>query len=201
MFSQPVTGKTGQIPGLKGNISMVSTGLGGSVGGFGADMTFATRADNAANMSERMRIASTGNVGIGTATPQAKLDVNGTAKFTSTVSLFNGSATMPSIVLDPTTSQITVGGQPLLTATSTTAQTFSAPSYSFNNGSTSRMTIDSSGNVGIGKTNPQSKLDIAGSIASTGLAVSGYVDFYGSAIGYSCDNYTDGLFSINESKN
>lgn len=56
-------------------IQSVASGAGGA-NGFGAYMSFQTKADNG-SLTERMRIAQNGNVGIGTIAPAAALDVNG----------------------------------------------------------------------------------------------------------------------------
>lgn len=50
------------------------------------------------NGSERMRISSSGNVGIGVSSPSAKLDVNGSAEFASTVEIGNFSSTTAAAV-------------------------------------------------------------------------------------------------------
>jgi hypothetical protein len=46
-------------------------------------LTFSTTADGAASPTERLRITSAGNVGIGTSSPTATLDVNGDVKLAS----------------------------------------------------------------------------------------------------------------------
>ena len=52
-------------------------------GGYGGELRFSTNGPtNANSMAERMRISSSGNVGIGITAPVYKLDVAGTARFT-----------------------------------------------------------------------------------------------------------------------
>jgi hypothetical protein len=106
-------------------------------------MTFDTNAE------ERMRIDSSGNVGIGTAIPEKKLHVEGDVRIKSA---------FPRLYLTDTDNN-------------------SDYSIINNNGQFSiyddtnteyRMAIDSSGNVGIGTTSPSTKLDVNGDVAVRG---------------------------------
>lgn len=80
LFGQPTSGKTGVNAGLKAGITSWTEGAGGSVGGFGGYLRFLTKPDNGASdigSYERMRITSSGNVGIGVTNPSSKLTVAG----------------------------------------------------------------------------------------------------------------------------
>jgi hypothetical protein len=111
------------------------------------------------NNTERMRIDSSGNLGIGTTSPGAKLDVNGglrlaTGNTISTTSSggtvqIQGGATFP-------------GGNILLGGGSGTDDIrFRTTGASAT--STERMRINSSGNVGIGSSSPGHELVVRGS--------------------------------------
>jgi hypothetical protein len=108
------------------------------------------------NGAERMRIDSSGNVGIGTTAPDAKLSVNGVASFG------DGTALLPSIA--------NFGDL-------NTGMWFpAADTIAFSEGGTEVMRINSSGNVGIGTTSPTQKLSVTGSITcSGGLSATGNI--------------------------
>ena len=134
--------------------------------------------------AERMRITSTGNVGIGTTTPGNKLSVNGTANFTDNVG----------IGVNNPTDKLTIGGWKRLLfrtdsdiaisdgsglRTSATGFDLNIDSYANivfhadtdqNQGggsTTEKMRITTTGNVGIGSTSPAYKLDVVGDINTT----------------------------------
>jgi len=92
-------------------------------------------------------VDSVGRVGIGTTSPQGKLEVNGSIRMTpdSESKLFVGR-----FGEDYPSAYISAVG--------------SASSMRFQIGSVTRMTLDSSGNVGIGITDPEEKLDVEGNI-------------------------------------
>ena len=100
--------------------------------------------------SDGLYIDSSGNVGIGTTSPDHKLRVNGDARIGNLhikTADFGTQGTGKTIYAD-------AAGGGVLGFTSTTA-------FDFSNGITSRMRITSGGNVGIGTTNPQAKLEVA----------------------------------------
>ena len=113
--------------------------------------------------TERMRIDSSGNVGIGTSSPSARLDVNGTGYFNSSVQFFPQDGFRFN-----TASAITAmrfGSAFTGESTAELAYNRATAAVTISVGNTGsalneRMRIDSSGNVGIGTTAPGARLDV-----------------------------------------
>ena len=102
--------------------------------------------------SERMRLDTSGNLGIGV-TPTVNLDVkNGAGN--CTISAQYGTGTKGQLIAASNEMQLKAfnGTNDVMT---------------FVTGASERMRIDSSGNVGIGRTSPSAKLDIAGDVFIT----------------------------------
>jgi hypothetical protein len=123
-------------------------------------------------------INPTGNIGISTSTPQSKLHVIGGVKMSN----LDGSYRPPvadtelvplkyvnenfASVVGGTGTAFLQGGNSF--GSIATLGTKDAYNLDFITSSTTRMTIDSSGKVGIGTTSPSQKLDVSGSIALNG---------------------------------
>ena len=116
------------------------------------------------NGTERTRVTTAGNMGIGTATPTEKLEVSG-----GNLKVGN-SGTASATITDGTTSgSITTATNATTLATNgtsglTLAATAAAPVAVATNGST-RMTVTSAGDVGIATATPNSKFQVVGSFA------------------------------------
>ena len=104
-------------------------------------LVFSTTADGASVLTERMRIDSSGNVGIGTASPGAKLDVNGEVFFSTNTAGKN---------THTFTTNASNDGRYLLKSDTTTKVDIQANGTSYFNG----------GNVGIGTSSPAYNLSV-----------------------------------------
>ena len=154
--------------------------------GGGQNVAFSTAS------TERMRIDPTGNVGIGTTTPQFKLQVRGTA-----ANSLDASAEVRNDSTDPNAAALVQVGNPdssgylgafnaSYTAISAYADRFVLGANSDATGITvgaigagqdirmiaggsERVRLDSTGNVGIGTTSPSEKLEVNGDVKAAGF--------------------------------
>jgi hypothetical protein len=112
------------------------------------------------NASEKMRLTSSGNLGLGYSSPRAKLDVNGyvySGGFWTTNDSLGGAFYIGDLATGASYTYISGKG---------TSSTDTYLSLSTNN--TERVRIIANGNVGIGLINPAYKLDVSGDINITG---------------------------------
>jgi hypothetical protein len=137
--------------------------------------------------SEKVRITSAGNVGIGTTSPTYKLDVNGDGRFGGTTTSANTALTVRarsgdlgdlrfrfdaagtlqrSYISDYYTGEASNIGFERNNSTGVGIITFDTSNGSFS--PSERMRINSDGNVGIGTTSPGAKLDIFNTGGSAG---------------------------------
>jgi hypothetical protein len=123
----------------------------GTDGQYGGYLALYTRTNGASGPAERMRIDSSGNVGIGTATPAQRL------------SLYNASG---NVYMGFTSSNTTYGSTIGLNGVSlqilNSDPGFGSPIYFYNNALMALSLI--SGNVGIGTASPAELLDVAGRV-------------------------------------
>ena len=109
------------------------------IGAVGNNLTFIS-----GNGSERMRIDSSGNVGIGTTSPNANLEISG--------------ASSPQLRVTDTTNTVTA--KVMSDDTSGYVGTQTSHDFSILVGNSVKATVDTSGNVGIGTTSPSAKIGV-----------------------------------------
>lgn len=112
-------------------------------------------------LSERMRITSLGNVGIGTTAPEAKFTVSG-----GDVRI-NGGGVTRSLYFDGNAILTKQGSDGRIILQSAAAGT----ELRDGSGTTRLFLNDTTGNIGIGTTSPANKLDVGGVVKSKGLII------------------------------
>ena len=126
---------------------------------------------------EYARFSPDGRLGIGEASPDVALHVNSGA--VNNVAKFHSTDSTASVYLtDGTTTGGDAGAQGLL-ATGDNLEVRGLNSVILATGTTDRLTVDSSGNVGIGDTNPSEKLSVTGNIEATGVVTASDVNITG----------------------
>ncbi|MCX6937523.1 MAG: hypothetical protein NTU80_06430 [Verrucomicrobia bacterium] len=118
----------------------------------------------ATGFSERMRISSNGNVGIGTSTPSASLDVGGAVQISA-----QASTTPPAGIAYGLFGYTGVGLGIVSRAEGPTQGIGFWTNYGNNLRESVRITAD--GNLGIGTTTPTAKLEVSGDIKANGNLV------------------------------
>jgi hypothetical protein len=130
-------------------------------------LVFATSADGASSPTERVRIDSSGNVGIGTSSPSQRLNLNIAGDQTWLQIDKSRAADEPMLQLVHSAGNRSAKIRYANADSSWSAGIDGSESFVFisgeastSGGGTERMRIDSSGNVGIGTSSPTSILDI-----------------------------------------
>lgn len=151
-------------------------------------MQFMTTHNDAPGAKVRLHINHNGDIGIGTTTPQEKLDVSGTVK---SVNLMTGDIklggklgrelaypfTYDNVKMD-NFSLTWLNDPKVPTEYGYSLWMSSSAGIKFFTSQQPRLTIDTSGNIGIGTTNPQNTLDVNGTIRAKEIKVeSGWADF------------------------
>jgi hypothetical protein len=153
--------------------------------------------------TERMRIDSSGNVGIGTSSPATKAEISGSAAASNLALRITNTATdgYSTLQMGDGNAGVYRNGSAqsgYAGASSLNLITVGAHNIGFSTGNTLRAIIDSSGNVGIGTSSPSSTLHVSASAASARIASTGA---NGSYLRFYSNNQTTAPFEIGQGLN
>jgi len=151
--------------GVKASISYEDA-LGGT--GSSQAMVFRTGGNTSGtNNVERMRLQYNGNVGIGTTSPSANLEVQGTNSNTQAALKVTDSGDSFFEVVPDNNTTFKIGDLDAVGDEAMIVGTFS--DITFSKGGTTTMILDSNNRVGIGTTSPGTKLEVNGGLRASNL--------------------------------
>ena len=165
-------------------------------------LVFGTKTTGDTNVKERMRIDSTGKLGINTTTPKSLLDIVSDGESIITLSSTDSSASQNELIggihfYNRDGYSTGPNNAVKITAVTSTADgedgelIFSTkPGATQGDDALESVRIDSSGNVGINNNNPQEVLDVVGNIKTTG-------SIYGTGNEFKIQNIEQGANSSN----
>jgi hypothetical protein len=166
----------------------------------GSSIRFLTTPTGTTSITEQMRIAPDGKVGIGTSTPECQVHVHkGSAgavtAATDAVMVLENSSQAFMQILTPEGGVSGVGfGNPGHTLDGGIYYNLVYDGLAFRtNGNLTRMVIDSDGNVGIGTTAPTVKLDVNGTFRAVGLRTEDDADSPNVIGGFAGNTVTSGV--------
>ena len=146
-------------------------------GNYASFLSFGTRTNGVNTIAERMKIDSSGNVGIGTSSPSNKLHIShdsSGAYIGTTISNTNAGGYV-NLVLNAGSATSGIYYAPgIFFAVGPTGGDTTTPIVFRNNNATERMRITSSGNVGIGTSSPATALEVKGDGASIQVSSADY---------------------------